>query len=118
MALPQMAVTLADGTTETQPKPLEIKIDLGELSIGDTRLLTGRLNQANLELIAQFGDFLIAHTNWTEQEVNQIRSGEMESVMEQVKNAFAEQTVPNANGASSKNLQGAKRTKRRTGSMR
>lgn len=83
---------------------LAIALDLEQMSIGDTRLLTGRLNGTDVELIAQFGDFLIAHTNWSASEVDRITVNEMAAVMAKVSEAFKALTVPNSNGASSNGL--------------
>ncbi len=80
---------------------LVVKLDAAEWTLGDARLLTGRLNSNPIEMFAQFGDFLVAHTNWSQAEVDRITTDELRSVIAQVQEFFEEQSVPLANAAPS-----------------
>lgn len=107
MALPTILVADENGDYVEKSKPLELDVDYAKLTVGELRLMRGYIADDAAELLVLTAEFVIHHTNWTEDEVNRITAQEMMRVFEMLREVQRNGAVPLASDANSANGQTA-----------
>jgi hypothetical protein len=80
-------------------KPLELQqVDLDKMTLAENRVLFGAKYS-----IDEFYQWLLVHTNWTEEEAGQITRAELAEVHLKVAQAVSEQATPLAKSPPSEN---------------
>lgn len=107
MALPTILVADENGDYVEKQKPLELDVDYTKLTVGELRLMRGYIADDAAELLVLTAEFVIHHTNWTEDEVNRITAQEMMRVFEMLREVQRNGAIPLASSDNSANGQTA-----------
>lgn len=107
MSLPTFFTTNENGEVVEQTKPLELKVDPTKLTVGELRLMRGYINDDMQGILVLTAEFLIHHTNWTEDEVNRIAAEEMLQVLTMLQEVQRNAAVPLVSKGNSDNGQAA-----------
>lgn len=81
-------------------KPLEIDFDANEMTLDEWALFDPE--DQGISTPNRLRKFLIAHSNWTREEIGQIKTGELEQVTKQLVAAVQKVAVPLATSPGSK----------------
>lgn len=107
MALPTILIADESGEYIERPKPLELDVDPKKLTVGELRLMRGYINDDMPGMLIMTAEFLIHHTNWTEDEVNRIAADEMLQVLNMLQEVQRNAAVPLVSKSNSDNGQAA-----------